>query len=354
MDASASRGASLHRHFVPETKDIHTVRRSLARLGLPTELVLQILDYARYWTELTTENIEHHVLSDEEWALHFTAAYPYLWVPTYLGPQNHGEQPKIREIEFIIVSHDQGWTTEGTRGTYETSSWFEVSRVSLGPRTILQPDLPDSTFCNVEHARKVLADYEPLGTWIIGARPNLDMEPQRMHCKATRKLTWPPTYNGPKPEMEEGRHAWYLQGNQVARGTSIFEGEMVKRYRVVWGCTANPRWEGNEGAGRGEDFIDELQQGDWFVIWARAKVSSQFNELMEKKIADEGVLAKRLGEPYLWSACNCTLHHLAARPISYTCRGHVPRNGSKSSGVLAVGTGRPSRSLTLIDRNYHA
>jgi hypothetical protein len=71
----------------------------------------------------------------------------------------------------------------------------------------------------------------------------------------------------------EGQHAWYLQGNEVARAVSVFEGDYIRRYRVVWGCKDNPTWEGNEGAGRGENFIDSLQDGDWICVWARAKVS---------------------------------------------------------------------------------
>lgn len=53
----------------------------------------------------------------------------------------------------------------------------------------------------------------------------------------------------------------YLQGNRVAAGKS--------EYRVVWGEAGN---EGNEGAGQGQGFFDELQEGDRIIVWARAKV----------------------------------------------------------------------------------
>lgn len=64
------------------------------------------------------------------------------------------------------------------------------------------------------------------------------------------------------PQFGEPRYAWYLQGNQVAS-------RQEPLYRVVW---AADRFEGNTGAGRGEGFFDALEQGDFIVVWARAKV----------------------------------------------------------------------------------
>jgi hypothetical protein len=59
----------------------------------------------------------------------------------------------------------------------------------------------------------------------------------------------------------------------VAGEQSIFEGEMIKRYNVTWGCKANPVQLANEGAGGGEDFVDLLQKHNIICVWARAKVS---------------------------------------------------------------------------------
>jgi hypothetical protein len=104
----------------------------------------------------------------------------------------------------------------------------------------------------------------------------LDVEPQRLHCSEMINVTaseeelskWPYCKS-----TKEGEFAWYLQGNEVARGKSIFDGEMVRRYNVVWGSKTNARWVGNEGSGSGDGFVDTLQEGDWIVVWARAKVS---------------------------------------------------------------------------------
>lgn len=67
---------------------------------------------------------------------------------------------------------------------------------------------------------------------------------------------------------------WYIQGNEVARSASTFDGDMIPRDRVVWGSKSTPRWVGNEGTGSGEGFVDSIKEGDWIVVWARAKVST--------------------------------------------------------------------------------
>ncbi|KAF3053255.1 hypothetical protein E8E11_005684 [Didymella keratinophila] len=66
--------------------------------------------------------------------------------------------------------------------------------------------------------------------------------------------------------VEESKYAWYLHGNEVAREKSVFEGEMIKRYNVTWGCKANPIQVANEGAGGGEDFVDLLQKDDLICL----------------------------------------------------------------------------------------
>ena len=116
--------------FAPRRRDVHRTRALLHyRLGLPNELVLDILDKARYWVEVKHVNDQTSVLLDEEFSDDFSAALPMLRIVIDRPEIAHRETSTLREIEFLIVSHDQGWTTEDTIGTFNTSSWFEVSIV---------------------------------------------------------------------------------------------------------------------------------------------------------------------------------------------------------------------------------
>lgn len=266
------------RPFVPRRRDVHRTRALLHhRLGLPNELVLDILDKARYWVEHVHENDRTLVILDEEFSDNFSAASPLMRIIFDKPETTHHETPRLKEIEFLIVSHDQGWTTEGTTGTYNTSSWFEVS--------IVRPQFPTSDMDDETVAENFEDNMYPqsnihsvidnicgdLGFSNVPRSPSTT-EPQRLHCDEMRAMTF--LHDDPsRPMGIEGQHAWYLQGNEVARATSVFDGDFIRRYRVVWGCRENPTWEGNEGSGRGENLIDSLQDGDWMCVWARAKVS---------------------------------------------------------------------------------
>ncbi|KAG9195938.1 hypothetical protein G6011_01059 [Alternaria panax] len=269
--------------FVPRRRDVHRTRALLYyRLGLPNELVLDILDKARYWVQVVHENDQTEVLLDEEFSHEFSAAQPLLRIVIDRPAVARRETPKLREMEFLIVSHDQGWTTENTIGTYMTSSWFEVSIVrplslpdGRDPQLVaLENDMVADSFDEHEYPQSnihtVIDDMCGNLGFRNAPRPAPTTEPQRLHCDEMHAMTF--LHNDPsRPMGVEGQHAWYLQGNEVARAISVFEGDYIRRYRVVWGCKDNPTWEGNEGAGRGEDFIDSLQHGDWICVWARAK-----------------------------------------------------------------------------------
>ncbi|KAF2630267.1 hypothetical protein BU25DRAFT_387340 [Macroventuria anomochaeta] len=257
--------------FVPTLKDIETARAILTSVRLPNELALCILDKAHYWMEVDTSSKEHVILVDGTWSLDYPVAYPYLYVPAYQWP--HAQHRKIREIAFTVVSHDQGWTTEDTQGTHQTSSWFEVSIIrpkgaSSSRRHHLQPGLRRLREMNVrgeivEGVRAASDIMHSTGMVDLVRRPLSAMEPQRLHCTEMMQV---------KPQgVKEGEYAWYLQGNEVAREKSVFEGEMVKQYSVTWGCKHNPVQSTSEGAGSGEGFIDTLKRDDFICVWARAK-----------------------------------------------------------------------------------
>ena len=125
-------------------------------------------------------------------------------------------------------------------------------------------------------------------------RPSSNQEQQRLHCPemiyaAGSKPDAPPAQE--VQAAQEGEYAWYLQGNEVGRGTSIFEGEIIRRYSIVWSSDSNPRWIGNDGSGQGKGFVDALREGDCILVWARAKVSFKMNDtkvLANYGYSDEG------------------------------------------------------------------
>ncbi|KAF2111927.1 hypothetical protein BDV96DRAFT_580876 [Lophiotrema nucula] len=242
------------RAYSPTPTDVRLTRAALALLGLPNELTLLILDFAHYWVEVTHECIDHYVVVNE-WSLDSSGAHLYLSANLpQSDPRYPDEEIRIKEIAWTIVSHDQGWTTDHTEGTYQTSSWFEVSIVRHNT-----PGNPTEFDQYTHQDLYVVGEAVHWGDgWKIVPRPSENIEFQRLHSPALQRY-------------EEGKYAWWLQGNKVAKGTSVFEDDMVKRYRVLWGCEGNVALDGNEGAGGGEDFIKSLQKGDIIVVWARAK-----------------------------------------------------------------------------------
>jgi hypothetical protein len=92
--------------FIPARADIYEVRAILASREIPNELILSILDLARYWIRRSHAIEQHIVLMDEEYDTEYSAAYPYLGLEAFFPSQYTGQEtPKIREIEFLIVSH---------------------------------------------------------------------------------------------------------------------------------------------------------------------------------------------------------------------------------------------------------
>ncbi|KAL5387900.1 hypothetical protein DPSP01_003298 [Paraphaeosphaeria sporulosa] len=263
--------------------DVFDVRALLAAKRLPNELVLAILDHARYWVEVRHEKAVLDALVHDEHSLEFSAAYPYMVIPTTTsthGPSS--EVSKLREIEIILVSHDQGWSTTGTRHTYQqSSSFWEASilrpiakdDVNHVPRLMTKFEEDRSRNGNYRSVESAAQAMFPRELYHLLRRPDQDMEPQRLHCREMIDLTMDEKDPNDKylEATQEGEHAWFLQCNVVARGVSLFHGEMVPRHHIIWSCKNHPRWVGNDGSGQGEGFVDAVKPGDCIVLWTRIK-----------------------------------------------------------------------------------
>ncbi|KAJ4365844.1 hypothetical protein N0V83_008465 [Neocucurbitaria cava] len=230
--------------FTPTYEDVCRARALLKALQLPTELVLDILEHARYWpiNEFNTVPNRHIVAASRGGrpsAATLCLDAGIFNNPTVNAIRAGGERPRIKSVEFDIVSHDQGHTSEGTEGTFTTSSWLEVSILRNETNSIYR--LPGPRLVNTWISSPLDFHTNMVGRgWFLVSRPKSAQQ---------------------GPQDGEGDLSWYLQGNRVTAGR--------EKYRVIWTDDGS---EGNEGAGRGDDFVQELTDGDRLIIWARAKV----------------------------------------------------------------------------------
>ncbi|KAF2007963.1 hypothetical protein P154DRAFT_528609 [Amniculicola lignicola CBS 123094] len=242
-EPQSSEPAAKSRHYyAPSYTAIVVVRALLESMRLPTELVLDILDRACYWPEQNFESTER-ISAEGNWASHGQSSSAKVCLYADILSEDFvrscgEEKPKVKEVEFEIKAHDQGWTSENTRGTYETTSWLETSILRRDPASgnhaAIHKDALTNNFGSPKHLQNNIHD---LG-WTLVVRPGEDRYPQ----------------NG------EGNFAWYLQGNKVSAPARLV--------RVVWG---EQRHEGNAGTGDQQHFLENLQEGDNILVWARAK-----------------------------------------------------------------------------------
>lgn len=210
------------------------------------ELALEILDYAEYWPTRQFSSEEGKTVKVAATMFRSSAAGLCVDADIFNDPvieslRRGGEKVKTKAIEFHIRSRDQGWTSEPTRGTFNTSSWLEASIL----RGVEDHDtrLPPSCWLDsgFESPRSFQQHIIPNG-WQLVRRPD---------------------YAEQGPQGGEGDLAWYLQGNRVAT-----QGR-TEDYNVRW---THHDFEGNEGSGQGDNFLNELKEGDRLLVWARAKV----------------------------------------------------------------------------------
>lgn len=115
--------------FTPAYADVCAARATLKGLKLPTELVLQVLDHARYWP---SHEFKGRKASAENGASISLLENVYDRVNVF-GSLATDEALKVKEIEFDIDSRDQGWTSEGTEGMLHllAGTYMFLRRINL-------------------------------------------------------------------------------------------------------------------------------------------------------------------------------------------------------------------------------
>lgn len=115
------RAASWEASFTPSLGDVYVVRRLLASKPtfsgclLPNELVLAILDYARYHPINSSERKEDLRLTSANSTFCRNELYH---ISRPIPIPGDGKNLKVFDVRFTIQSRDQGWTTEQNRSKY--------------------------------------------------------------------------------------------------------------------------------------------------------------------------------------------------------------------------------------------
>ncbi|CAI6339075.1 unnamed protein product [Periconia digitata] len=232
-----------HMSGYPHTfDDVRAVRAVLKTVGLPTELVLEILEHADYEPVLSISNT-NPVKASARMGRNSVHARPCLAVAipsvhTTQEPGARSPKTKVKEIEFVFHSQDQGWADENTPGSFHTSSWLEVS--------IIRPSDQTSSFTS----------HTPF-LWQSRLRTAEDLELELQKNRAT--FVRRPSAIAQGAQGGEAPLSWFLQANRVCEPDD---------YRVLW--TSNGH-QGNEGSGSGEGLLEVLQERDVLVVWTRAK-----------------------------------------------------------------------------------
>ncbi|PIL24422.1 hypothetical protein GSI_14176 [Ganoderma sinense ZZ0214-1] len=241
------------------TEPARQVRWILCELGLPTELVLEIMDLADYHPAVFVE-LETLVKLN---ANAYTPEDPcssrlYLITPPIPGPRE-GENWRMRKVTWYLEGRDQGWGGEHP-GTFNGAwSWYEAC--------IFRPDRTTRSSPEAENAQN-----EDLTAFLHAHylhRTTPDIVPVLEKLRVGWSLV----------PAEGGKVSWDIQSNKVA-------GKDYGRYTVEWraGEPADADLAKGRGEGDGKGFIDALQPGDRVGLLMRAQFPGWQNTLRQASV----------------------------------------------------------------------
>ena len=234
------------------------VRAILLHLGLPAELVLDIMELADYYPTFVAERADSiTVRADQHTRRDYCSALLYLVSPP-LPDSKEGESWKAKKVVWVIKGHDQGWGGEHpgwlphgqlrhrlltlpiASGTFHGAySWYEAC--------IFRPRPGEET----------ADDLEYLDTH------NLYRKPEDVGAN----IHWDLVPNGDS-------FVWLVQSNRVAR--SDFEQHVIE-WRAGEILDAADAEEHGHGTGTG--FVEALRPGDRVGLWVRAVYSGWSNAI---------------------------------------------------------------------------
>ncbi|KAI0647525.1 hypothetical protein C8Q79DRAFT_1009609 [Trametes meyenii] len=228
---------------------LRAVRAILAHLGLPVELIFEIMTLAEYYPSVSGAHDGEKLILTASGGCPVRgsncAARMCVLTPP-LPPGDPGETWRARRVTWNITSHDQGWGGEH-RNTFQGAfSWYEAC--------IIRPTMPDPH--NVEDALR-LKVCEP-------------KDAQRPLEEAGYTLVARPGSNS---------FTWLVQCNRVAK-------REFTEYHVEWAAadTLDTEDAALNGYGTGDGFIEALRPGDMVGLWMRALYPGWANYLQAASV----------------------------------------------------------------------
>ncbi|KAI0636395.1 hypothetical protein C8Q77DRAFT_1051203 [Trametes polyzona] len=283
----AAEGVSSTSVYLPTPDALRAVRGILVQLGLPPELIFQIIDEATYYPTIhgTLPDAAHAQYEGEPGrgpgVLRVSASHDcpqgknhaarlcLLTAP--LLPGAPGETWRAKSVVWDLESHDQGWGGERGGTFHGAYSWFDA--IIIRPRADREADGDEPLGLD---AGGESGSSEPTATSLEEQLRALAHESQpksifdRMFCSpedvapTLSSLGYMLVTHG---EGEGASAVWLVQRNRVAEDT-------FQEYHVEWDGRPHDAAEAElaheNGYGLGEGLLEVLGPGDIVGLWMRA------------------------------------------------------------------------------------
>ncbi|KAI1791634.1 hypothetical protein LXA43DRAFT_387959 [Ganoderma leucocontextum] len=240
------------------TEPARRVRGMLSELGLPAELVLDIMDLADYHPTVSIEREKLVKLrADEHTPGDSCSSRLYLIGPPIPGGKED-ENWRMRKVTWYLEGRDQGWGGEQP-GTFNGAwSWYEACIFRPDP----SPDSLETAKMQNEHLDAFMDTY-----YLYRNTP--DMVPVLEQHRVGWSLV--PT--------DEGKVVWHVQSNKVAE-------KEYGTHTVKWrdGLSVDAADAKVHGCGDGRGFVEALRPGDRVGLLMHAQYPGWQNTLRHASV----------------------------------------------------------------------
>ncbi|KAJ7068632.1 hypothetical protein C8F01DRAFT_617435 [Mycena amicta] len=219
---------------------------------VPPELAYIILDFAEYWVPFARACTKSQGASASVSPNH-DATNIYL----ISDPVLPLDGVKVKRVQFIVSSRDQGWCSDATlHETYRGSTWHEAAILRSSQHTVSNLNMPD------------------LVSWLARSAP--------IELESAVVAGYTSQFEVPISDADS-QSRWLVQKNFTSS-------RQYRTHVVTW--DAGPIAEDDEhkdiderlGAGIGRGFIELLVPGDTIAVMVRAKYPAWVNHVEKAEI----------------------------------------------------------------------